>query len=178
MNYHPPYLNHWNLSVEKQIGTNWLAKASYLGSNTIHFWSPQALNPSVYIHGHCNAGQYGLTAAGPCSPTGNSQPRRLLTLLSPSQGPYYNSIVTLDDGGTTNYSGLLLSLQHRLSSHFTVQSNYTWSHCISDLGTTLLAGFYTDPSNRKAHRGSCSGPAVRHSFNLSAVHRGAAFFRP
>src|SRR5207302_1392601 len=60
MDYHPPYLNQWNLSVEKQIGANWLAKVSYLGSNTIHFWSPQALNPSVYIPGTCAAGQYGL----------------------------------------------------------------------------------------------------------------------
>src|SRR5439155_1778034 len=90
---------------EKQIGATWLAKVSYLGSNTIHFWSPQALNPSVYIPGTCAAGQYGLTAPGPCSTTGNSQQRRLLTLLSPSQGPYYNSIVTLDDGGTNTYTG-------------------------------------------------------------------------
>jgi len=175
MNYHPPYLNQWNLSVEKQIGTNWLAKASYLGSSTIHFWSPQALNPSVYIPGNCNAGQYGLTAPGPCSTTANSQPRRSLTLLNPSQGPYYNSIVTLDDGGTTTYNGLLLSLQHRLSSHFTVQSNYTWSHCISDLGTTLLAGSYTDPSNRRSDRGSCAGTDLRHIFNLSAVLQGPTF---
>ena len=76
MDYHPPYLNQWNLSVEKQIGANWLAKVSYLGSNTIHFWSPQALNPSVYIPGTCAAGQYGLAAPGPCSTTGNSQQRR------------------------------------------------------------------------------------------------------
>jgi hypothetical protein len=174
MDYHPPYLNQWNLSAEKQIGANWLAKVSYLGSNTIHFWSPQALNPSVYIPGNCSTGQYGLTAPGPCSTTGNSQQRRLLTLLSPSQGPYYNSIVTLDDGGTNTYTGLLLSLQHRLSNHFTVQSNYTWSHCISDLGTTLLAGSYTDPTNRRFDRGNCSGTDLRQIFNTSAVIQGPA----
>jgi Carboxypeptidase regulatory-like domain/TonB dependent receptor len=175
LSYHPPYLNQWNLSVEKQIGANWLAKASYLGSNTIHFWSPKALNPSQYIPGNCVAGQYGLTAAGPCSTTANPTQRRVLTLANPSQGPYYNSIVNLDDGGTTNYNGLLLSLQHRLSNHFTVQSNYTWSHCIADLGTTLLAGSYTDPNNRRSDRGQCAGTDLRHIFNLSAVLQGPTF---
>ena len=175
LSYRPPYLNQWNLSVEKQIGTNWLAKASYLGSNTIHFWSPQALNPSVYIPGNCSAGQYGLAAPGPCSTTANPTQRRLLTLLNPSQGPYYNTIVNLDDGGTTSYNGLLLSLQHRLSNHFTVQSNYTLSHCIADLGTTLLAGSYTDPANRRSDRGNCAGNDLRHIFNLSAVVQGPAF---
>src|SRR5262249_8228012 len=129
LSYHPPYLNQWNVSVEKQLATNWLVKASYLGTNTIHFWSPKALNPSVYIPGNCLAGQFGLTTPGPCSNTGNSTPRRLLTLENPSQGPYYNSIVTLDDGGTTSYNGMLVSIQHRLSNNFTVQANYTWSHC-------------------------------------------------
>lgn len=175
LSYHPPYLNQWNLSVEKQIGANWLAKASYLGSNTIHFWSPKALNPSQYIPGNCVAGQYGLAAPGPCSTTTNPTQRRVLTLANPSQGPYYNSIVNLDDGGTANYNGLLLSLQHRLSNHFTVQSNYTWSHCIADLGTTLLAGSYTDPNNRRSDRGQCAGTDLRHIFNLSAVLQGPTF---
>ncbi len=28
------YLQQWNLSIQKQIGANWLASASYLGNNT------------------------------------------------------------------------------------------------------------------------------------------------
>jgi hypothetical protein len=116
-----------------------------------------------------------LTAAGPCSTTQNVSQRRLLTLLNPQQGPYYNTIVNLDDGGTTSYHGLLLSLQKRLSNNFTVQANYTWSHCISDLGTTLLAGSYTDPTNRRFDRGNCAGTDIRHNFNLSSVIRGPRF---
>jgi hypothetical protein len=166
-NYHPPYLNQWNLSFEKQFGTNWLAKASYLGTNTIHFWSPRALNPSVYMPGaSCVINGQTFT---PCSSTANTVQRHLMTLLNPSQGPYYNSVTTLDDGGTTSYNALLLSIQHRLASHFTVQANYTWSHCISDLGTTLLAGSYTDPNDRRFDRGNCAATDIRHNFNLSSV---------
>jgi hypothetical protein len=173
LNYHPPYLNQWNLTVEKQFGPNWLAKASYLGSNTIHFWSPQALSPSVYMPGaSCIINGQTFT---PCSSTANPTQRRLLTLLNPQQGPYYNSIVNLDDGGTTSYNGLFLSLQHRLSNHFTVLANYTWSHCISDLGTTLLAGSYTDPNDRRFDRGNCPGTDIRHNFNLSAVLQAPKF---
>jgi hypothetical protein len=175
LNYHPPYQNQWNLSIEKQIGANWLAKASYLGNNTIHFWTPVALNPSLYIPGNCAAGQYGLAAAGPCSTTGNVTARHVLSLANPVQGAFYNSIVNLDDGGTTNYQGMLLSLQKRLSNHFTVQTNYTLSHCISDLGTTLLAGSYTDPNNRRFDRGNCAATDIRHNFNLSAVAQAPKF---
>ena len=42
-----------------------------------------------------------------------------------SQGALINGLSLLDDGGTGNYEGLLLSLQHRLASHFTVLGNYT-----------------------------------------------------
>jgi hypothetical protein len=175
LKYNPPYLNQWNLTVEKQIGSNWLAKATYLGTNTIHYWSPVAINPSVYIPGNCSAGQYGLTAAGPCSTTQNVTQRRLLTLLNPQQGPFYNTIVNLDDGGTTSYHGLLLSVQKRLANNFTVQGNYTWSHCISDLGTTLLAGSYTDPTDRRFDRGNCAGTDIRQNLNVSAVARTPKF---
>ena len=173
LDYHPPYLNQWNLSLEKQFGTNWLAKASYLGSNTIHFWSPRALNPSVYIPG-ASCLINGQTFS-PCSSTANPTQRRLLTLLNPSQGVYYNSVTTLDDGGTTSYNAMLLSIQHRLASHFTVQANYTWAHCISDLGTTLLAGSYTDPNNRRLDRGNCPATDLRNNFNLSAVAQAPKF---
>jgi len=175
LSYHPPYMNQWNIAIEKQFGSNWLAKASYLGNNTIHFWSPKALDPSVFIPGNCAAGQYGLTAPGPCSTTANLTQRRLLTLQNPAQGAYYNSIVTLDDGGTTSYNGMLLSIQHRLANHFTIQANYTWSHCISDLGTTLLAGSYLDPNDRRYDRGNCPATDIRQNFNLSAVAQSPKF---
>ncbi len=88
-----------------------------------------------------------------------------------------NQLELLDDGGTANYEGLLLSLQHRLASHFTVLGNYTWSHCIADLVTTEL-GVPLTPirTDRRADRASaCAGVDVRHNVNLSAVAESPRF---
>jgi hypothetical protein len=147
-----------------------LLKASYLGNNTIHLWTGQEMNPAVYVPGTCAAGQYGLTAAGPCSTISNTQARRLLTQLNPAQGKYFGALAYLDDGGTASYNGLLLSAEHRLSNHFSMLANYTYAHCIGDPQTTELAGpTYVNPADRRLDRGNCLAVDVRHNFNLSAV---------
>jgi hypothetical protein len=170
LNVKVTYLEQWNLSLQKQLGTSWLLKASYVGNNTIHLWTDQELNPAIYVPGSCAAGQYGLTAPGLCSTVGNTQARRLLTQLNPSQGPYYSTLESLDDGGTASYNSLLVSAEHRLTKQFMVLTNYTWSHCISDLVTTELSGpIYTNPSNRRFDRGNCTQVDTRQIFNLSGV---------
>ena len=148
------YLEQWNLSVQRQIGSDWLASATYLGNNTVHGWVGQAQDPAIYIPGSSTAS--------------NVAARRVLTLLNPAQGALYGSISNLDDGATGSYNALLLALNHRLARHFTVLSNYTWSHCISDPLSTQLAGSYSDPFNRRFDRGNCAAD-IRHILNISAV---------
>jgi len=164
------YVEQWNLTLQKQVGSSWLLKASYLGNDTVHLWTDQELNPAVYIPGNCAVGQYGLKTAGLCSTTSTTQARRALTLLNPGQGPYYGTVEDLDDGGTASYNALIVSAEHRLSSHFSMLANYTFSHCIGDLVTTELSGpVYTNPSDRRFDRGNCTAVDIHHNFNLSAV---------
>jgi len=164
------YVEQWNLTLQRQVGTSWLLKASYPGNNTVHLWTDQELNPAIYIPGTCAAGQYGLKKPGLCSTLSNTQARRLLTQLNPSQGRYYGQLEYLDDGGTASYNALIVSAEHRLSHNFSMLANYTWSHCIGDPVTTELSGpVYTNPSNRRFDRGNCTSVDVHHNFNLSAV---------
>ncbi|HEY3826307.1 MAG TPA: TonB-dependent receptor [Bryobacteraceae bacterium] len=176
MNIQPTYLEQWNVSIQKQIGANWLLSASYLGNNTVHLWADAPINASVYIPGNCVAGQYGLTAPGACSTTANQNFRRPLYMENPAQGQFYGAIYSLDTGSTASYNALLISGQHRLSSHFTVLGNYTWSHCIAGSFTSELDGsFYTNPNNRAFDRGNCVGIDHRHIINGSAVEESPKF---
>ena len=165
-----PQVNTWNLSIQRQVG-KWLLSGSYLGNHTAHLWSSRELNPEVYIPGNCIAGQYGLTAPGPCSNASatNSAARRLLTLLNPTWGPWYNTIAYVDGGATSSYNGTILSAQHRVANNFSVLANWTYSHCLADPSTTEITGpSYVDPNNRSADRSNCSSDH-RQQVNISGV---------
>ena len=164
------YQNQWNLSIQRQVGADWLVTANYLGTNVIHLWGGQQINPGVFIPGTCGAAA--------CSTTANLATRRVLSLQNPAQGAAYGSVAIQDDGGTTTYAGMLLSVQRRRSHGLTVQGNYTWSHCVGDLGNTSLgvAGTnFEDPNNRRSSRGDCSSADVRHLFNVSTVYETPQF---
>jgi hypothetical protein len=169
LNLRTTYLEQWNLSVQRQFGKDWLVSGSYLGNETVHMWASRSLDPAVYIPGNCSTGQYGLTAAGPCSSLTNTAARRLLTLQNPIQGPFFNNVTAIDDGATASYNALLLSVNHRLSNNFTVLANYTWQHCIADPVSLAIGGSYTNPDDRRFDRGNCGGIDIRHVFNLSGV---------
>ena len=152
----PMYMQQWNLSVQKQFGTDWLVSASYLGNHLVHLWLGNNLNYATYIPGNCAAGQYGLTAAGACSTTSNTNQRRKLYQLNPVWGQYYGTVNQVDDGGNGYYNGMLLSVQKRFSGNLSWSTNYTWSKCLNDgdVGQNI-GNAYPDPFNRRSDRGPC-----------------------
>lgn len=166
-------VDQWNLSIQRQFGSNWLASASYLGNNTVHMWSAVSEDPAVYMPG-ASCVLNGVTYS-PCSSLSNTTARLALTLQNPAQGRYISNITALDDGATASYQALLLSMQHRLSNNFTVLANYTWSHCIADPVTTLLGGSYVDPYDRRFDRGNCGGIDIRQLVNVSGVIQSPKF---
>jgi len=154
-NVHDTYMMQWNLSYQKQFAKNWLATATYIGNRTNHILGANDINSPVY-------------AAG--ATTANEQARRPLTLLNPTQGAYYSTIIQTDDGVTSSYNGLLLKADHRFSQHFSMLVNYTWSHCIStyDFGGELAGNDYQNPNNRAGEKADCNYDR-RHTFNTSMV---------
>lgn len=158
----PTYMLQWNLSYQRQISANWLGSVSYLGNKTTHVWGGQEINPATYFPGLCGGKA--------CSTTGNTNQRRQLYLQNPVEGARYASIVQSDMGGNSHYNGMLASIQHRFADNFTLLSNYTWSHCISDMDFTgeLAGASYQDPLNRRGNRGNCNFD-VRHIANTSLV---------
>src|SRR5439155_4221584 len=168
------HVYQWNLSVQRQVRADWLVSATYLGSNTIHIWAVQELNPGIFL------GTAPCTLAGvayaTCSATANLNQRRRLSLENPATGQFFGSINRVDAGATASYNGLVLSLERRAVRGITLGANYTWSHCISDPGGAASiqgtgAVGYTNPNNRRADRGNCStaGTDRRQIFNYSAT---------
>jgi hypothetical protein len=167
LNLKPLNLQQWNLSIQKQLGS-WLLGATYLGNTTTHLPTAYEANPAVYIAGNCTAGQYGLTKAGPCSTTNNTQARRLFTQLNPTWGPSYGSVNQYDDGGGANYNGMLVSVQHRGKS-VNVTSNYTFAKCLSEGEMIELAGStYVIPGKRSLSYARCDSDR-RPVANLSVI---------
>jgi hypothetical protein len=156
----------WNLSLQRQIAADWLLSASYMGSQAVHLWGNQELNPAVYFPGGpCTIN--GVTYST-CSTTANIAQRRRLSL----QGTPVGFLDQYQPGGTQSYHGLLASVQRRAARGVTVGANYTWSHCYGDISRASAAGTpgstYLDPYNRDFDRGNCEGDR-RHIFNLTAV---------
>src|SRR5208282_416618 len=133
----------------------------------------------------CGAG--GTTVHGPCPPNlapficntfgpffslnNNRLFQHFGTLCSPTTSCYGETLL-LEEGGTGNYNGLLLSAQHHFASHFTSTTNFTWSHCISDNYTTTLGFFLAAesvPYDRHADRGNCPSADTHLIFNESLV---------
>jgi hypothetical protein len=114
-----------------------------------------------------------------CSTTGNLSARRTLTLLDPTgalSARTYGFMSAWDDSGTRSYNGMVLTVNKRMSSGYSLTANYTWSHCIGNLSNTLLNGtpgngVLSDPTNRDYNRGNCNsdGADNRHLLNGSAV---------
>jgi hypothetical protein len=160
-------VQQWNLSFEKQLGTDWLVGATYMGNKTTHQWLSFAQNPAVYFpDASCTLGGVKYT---PCSSTRSTDARRILSLADPQEGKYIGNLYITDDGANSSYNGMKLSLNRRFSRNYSALANYTWSHCVNhgEVGQDI-ASMYQDPYNRGAEWGNCDLDR-RHIVNLSMI---------
>jgi hypothetical protein len=189
-NFKPAYAIQWTLSVQREFGHGWQAQVDYIGNVTRHDPVGYTFDPATFIPGVWGAGGTGCTgvvttgpaavkagAAGTnCSTTGNESSRFLLTQLNPTQGNQYEGSgggsVIVGDTGTANYNGLVTSINHRLSSTFSLLGNWTWSKCldIEDAQGDLSGTTVENPNNLALDYGPC-GQDYRHIINTTLVAR-------
>jgi len=168
-----PQTYSWNLSIQRQVAASWVVSASYLATRAMHIWSQNAINPAVIVPsalplGTCPAGQ----TTG-CNATSNTDARRILTLERPLDGAKIGPLAEFDDGGTSIYHAMLLSLERRAGRGLTFSGNYTLSHCISPYADINSNGppaneTYSKPNDRNFDRGNCLSDR-RQLFNFTAV---------
>lgn len=182
-NLQTPEQYAWNLGIQRQLSPSLFISATYLGSHLIHGPNAIELNPGQYIPGNCVAGQYGLTAPGPCSNANNVDFRRKLYLSNPGNTEnLISSLTQTDDGNTQRYNGLLLNATWRKGG-LNLSGNYTWSHCTGPAmmastvnignGNPHEAGQNAGPTDRRFDYGNCASTStqdVRHLANVTAIY--------
>lgn len=104
-----PVVYSWNLMVERQIASDWLVRAAYVGSQSRHLLESLELNPAVYRAGS----------------TQSTDARRA---FQP-----FGSISQASQDINSGFNSLQLTAQKRFSRGLTLLANYTWSKSIDDL---------------------------------------------
>jgi hypothetical protein len=146
--YHPSSTTQWTASVQHSFSHGWQLQLDYIGNKTSHVPMGRPINPAVFVPGVWGANGTGCAgvvttipgasvgkAGDPCSTVANTNQRYFLTQQNPAQGNQYSGggggTVLVGDNGTGNYNGLITTVQHRLSSTFSLLVNHTWSKCLN-----------------------------------------------
>jgi hypothetical protein len=186
--YHPSYTIQWTASVQQEFGRGWQFQLQYIGNRTVHAPLGLPLSQAIFIPGVWGAGGTGcagIVTTGPaavkpgaagtaCSTTSNQTSRFALTIANPNQGNQYlgggGGTVLAGDSGFADYHGMVASIQHRLSSTFSLLANYTWSKClnIEDAQGDLAGTTVENPNNPRLDYGPC-GSDFRHVENVVIV---------
>ena len=180
---HTTATHQWNLAIQRQFGSDWLASITYAGSETEHLWVTYQLNPAVIVP--CPG-----ASLATCNTTNNTNGRRLFTVNHYPGASLISNMDQFDDGGTASYHGLILGLQKRLSRGVSANANYTWSHCIGDPAAGNSDGRpgmgLVIPTNRRQDRSNCVSQEIggffssdrRHLFNFTIVGEAPSLGNP
>jgi hypothetical protein len=156
--HNTPLTYNWNLTVEREVLPQWLARAAYVGSASNYGRTVKQGNPAVYIPGNGSNGQ-------PLSTTANTDSRRLFA-------PEIGNIDYFTEDRRSYYHSMQLTLNRRFSRGFSVLANYTWSKSLDDYPDSAGAAIEVIPMNLPDADKMVYGPSNfdrRHRFVVSYV---------
>ena len=140
-NLQTPYFQQWNLTLERQFGTDSLMEIAYVGSKGTKILSARDINQP---------------APSPDSPN-----------LRPV--PQFSDIIFLESRGSSSYHSLQARFQQRLRSGFSALASYTYAKSLDSSSTffssTGDSNFPQNSYDLSAEKGR-SNFDVRHRFSL------------
>jgi hypothetical protein len=140
-----PYLQAWNLGVQRDLGAGIVLDVSYVGNKDTHLWARTWPNQPT---------------PGP----GDIESRRPYTNVS--------TIAGNEPIGNSNYHSLQVRGEKRFSHGLSFLGSYTWGKAITDSQLAETGSFVPDLQNnydRRANRGLWSAD-TRHRFTFSSVY--------
>jgi len=144
------YVEAWNFTVEKQVGTSTTAQVAYVGTAGVHLTVASGYNicqQNAATLQQIGYGAYGATTSPYCSPAAAQQVSVWNLYIWPGYWTISNSI----------YHSLQLTLTHRFSHGFSLLGNFSWSKLIdgaSDDWEFSEQDFYNRRGDRSASVGN------------------------
>jgi hypothetical protein len=170
-NFKAPEIHQADLTVEQDLGNNWIMGVTWLGAfgrRLPNFTDINLAPPTTIRYTVVDSSGQGPLANGSVL----TSPFYSRTTTRPGGAPCasgryiaanadisckYGSLTDVFSGSNSNYQGLVGQISHRFSSHFSFNANYTWSHAL-DYGvnnqTASVANNLLDPKNLRAEYGN------------------------
>ena len=151
--HNTPYVEQWNLTVERELINNTIVSLGYVGSHSVHQIVESNLNPVT-----CSPASAACTAAS-TGQFATYNPAANTIVQSPNLNPNFQTLTIGRTVGFAKYDAGQLAITRRLSNNFQAQLSYTYSECrdngsgsyLVDGGTTFM-----DPYNSSYDVGWCS----------------------
>ena len=137
-----PYMQHWNLNVQQQLGRSRVLEIAYVGSKGTKLLSARDINqppPSILPPG---------------------------LPFVPRPNPLFDDITLLESRASSNYHSLQARLQQRLDFGLALLGSYTWSKSIDD-----ASNFFTSAGDPNFPQNSYDVRAERGRSNFDVRHR-------
>jgi len=133
-----PYVQEWNLGVERAIGKNMSVNLAYIGSRGLKFLQRSDLNagPPTGIDTFSIVNTAGVTTGTYSTPVYFNAANGNTTY-----NPSYSKILQIDNGGRLWYDGLIAEFHQRQSKYVQTTLAYTYSHS-EDLGQGAFSNNY------------------------------------
>ncbi len=153
-----PTTQQWNLSVQRQLGGNWVLELGYVGTKgtrlraTFDPDQPAVASPSNPVNVICGNVAAGVPCLQPGVATGTPVSIMQNTIANSSARAPYLGIGTFlfeafYPNSDSHYNGLQATVSHHFSKGLYLQSAYTYSKSIDDVSTASVA-FLTRVNNQ------------------------------
>jgi hypothetical protein len=146
-NYQVPTVYNWNLAIERQLPSNVLVRAAYVGSRSTHLTETMNLDPAPFDAG---------------GKKGTLRLNTIVASLGITPSNLFSQVQQDSQDINSYYHSLQLSAEKRMTHGLTILSSYTWSKSIDDLpagegvtgfDTAFSARPWDDPLRHQFDRG-------------------------
>lgn len=142
-----PYVQSWNLTLEREVGLGLISRWSYAGSKGTRLGVVREGNAAVYVPG---------------ATTATTNQRRPLA-------PGLGNLSLIEPTSNSTFHAFQFTLERRFSRGVSVLANYQFSKAIDDASATKLTGqARTNPFNQRFDKGPADFDKT-HVFNFSGI---------